>query len=48
VVVEAGAVSYSTVTRLADGRVGLLYERGTVDAIVFATFDPASLAPCGA
>jgi sialidase-1 len=48
VVVEPGVVSYSTLTRLGDGRIGLLYERGTVDAIVFATFDPASLGACGA
>lgn len=40
-VVETGAASYSTVTRLADGRFGLLYERGTVSAIVFASFDLA-------
>jgi len=39
VVVEPGAASYSTLTRLPDGRVGLLYERGTVNAIVFASFD---------
>jgi len=40
-VVESGAASYSTVTRLADGRFGLLYERGTVSEIVFAAFDLA-------
>ncbi|BCS31549.1 hypothetical protein TBR22_A07500 [Luteitalea sp. TBR-22] len=47
-VVEPGAASYSTLATLPDGRVGILYERGTVSAIVFAAFDPASLGPCGA
>ena len=49
VVVEPGAASYSTLTRLPDGRFGLLYERGTVNAIVFAWFDEAWLgaSPCG-
>lgn len=40
-VVEAGPAAYSTLTRLADGRFGLLYERGNVDGIVYATFDLA-------
>lgn len=51
VVVEPGAASYSTLTRLPNGRVGLLYERGTVNALVFASFEPAWLsagpATCG-
>lgn len=37
-VVEPGGASYSTLARLPDGRFGLLYERGSVTAIVFATF----------
>jgi sialidase-1 len=46
-VVEPGAASYSTIAVLPDGRVGVLYERGTVSAIVFAVFDPKTLGPCG-
>lgn len=42
-VVEAGPAAYSTVTRLSDGRFGLLYERGNVAAIVYAAFDLAWL-----
>ena len=42
-VVEPGPIAYSTVTRLPDGRFGLLYERGSVDAIVYASFDLAWL-----
>lgn len=37
-VVEPGGASYSTLARLPDGRFGLLYERGGVTAIVFASF----------
>ncbi len=38
-VVEPAGASYSTLARLADGRFGLLYERGSVDRLVFAAFD---------
>jgi sialidase-1 len=37
-VVEPGAASYSTLARLPNGDFGILYERGSVTAIVFATF----------
>lgn len=37
-VVEPAGASYSTLARLPDGTFGLLYERGGVTAIVFATF----------
>nr|WP_291983597.1 sialidase family protein [Luteitalea sp.] len=45
-VLEPGGASYATLARLPDGRMGVLYERGTVSAIVFAVFDPASLGAC--
>ncbi|MGW1314893.1 exo-alpha-sialidase [Streptomyces sp. NPDC002426] len=38
-VVNAGSAAYSTLTRLPDGRLGLLYERGGVDAITYSSFD---------
>ncbi|MGW7073357.1 exo-alpha-sialidase [Streptomyces sp. NPDC054855] len=38
-VVEPGAAAYSTLTKLPDGRVGLLYERGGYDHITYASFD---------
>lgn len=38
-VVDAGAAAYSTLTRLPDGRLGLLYERGNVDHITYSSFD---------
>ncbi|MFI6897375.1 exo-alpha-sialidase [Streptomyces sp. NPDC050256] len=38
-VVDAGAAAYSTMTRLPGGRVGLLYERGSVDHITYDSFD---------
>lgn len=38
-VVDAGAAAYSTLTRLPGGRLGLLYERGSVDHITYASFD---------
>jgi sialidase-1 len=38
-VVEPSGASYSTLARLPDGRFGLLYERGSVTAIAFATFN---------
>ncbi|GAA2988608.1 MULTISPECIES: sialidase family protein [Streptomyces] len=38
-VVEPGSAAYSTLTRLPDGRVGLLYERGNVQAITYSSFD---------
>lgn len=38
-VVDAGAAAYSTLTRLPDGRVGLLYERGDYEHITYDSFD---------
>ncbi|MFD7861021.1 exo-alpha-sialidase [Streptomyces sp. NPDC059783] len=38
-VVDAGASAYSTLTRLPDGRLGLLYERGNYEHITYASFD---------
>ena len=41
-IVHAGPAAYSTMVRLADGRVGLLFERGDADpyeAVAFARFD---------
>ncbi|TXS33247.1 sialidase family protein [Streptomyces sp. gb1(2016)] len=38
-VVNSGAAAYSTLTRLPDGRLGLLYERGSVSAITYSSFD---------
>uniref|UniRef100_A0AAU3GN60 exo-alpha-sialidase n=1 Tax=Streptomyces sp. NBC_01401 TaxID=2903854 RepID=A0AAU3GN60_9ACTN len=38
-VVDPGSAAYSTLTRLPDGRLGLLYERGGVDAITYSSFD---------
>ncbi|WP_406408041.1 exo-alpha-sialidase [Streptomyces halstedii] len=38
-VVEPGSAAYSTLTRLPDGRLGLLYERGNVQAITYSSFD---------
>ncbi|MFE3379931.1 exo-alpha-sialidase [Streptomyces anulatus] len=42
-VVEAGGAAYSTMTRLADGTFGLLYESGPYQHITFARFDAAWL-----
>ncbi|MFB6836121.1 exo-alpha-sialidase [Streptomyces sp. NPDC056361] len=42
-VVEAGGTAYSTMTRLADGTFGLLYESGPYQRITFARFDSAWL-----
>ncbi|MGW0935763.1 exo-alpha-sialidase [Streptomyces sp. NPDC002666] len=38
-VVDAGAAAYSTLTRLPDGRLGLLYERGNYEHITYSSFD---------
>lgn len=38
-VVDPGAAAYSTLTRLPDGRVGLLYERGDYQYMTYASFD---------
>ncbi|WP_406091036.1 exo-alpha-sialidase [Streptomyces sp. NBC_01013] len=38
-VVDAGAAAYSTLTRLPDGRVGLLYERADYTHITYDSFD---------
>ncbi|MYW13906.1 exo-alpha-sialidase [Streptomyces sp. SID2563] len=38
-VVEPGAAAYSTLTRLPDGRLGLLYERGNYEHITYSSFD---------
>ncbi|MFJ6462643.1 exo-alpha-sialidase [Streptomyces sp. NPDC091387] len=38
-VVDPGAAAYSTLTRLPDGRVGLLYERGDYEHITYDSFD---------
>ncbi|MFG3526842.1 exo-alpha-sialidase [Streptomyces sp. NPDC047917] len=38
-VVDPGAAAYSTLTRLADGRLGLLYERADYQHITYASFD---------
>ncbi|WP_371602560.1 exo-alpha-sialidase [Streptomyces sp. NBC_01220] len=38
-VVDAGAAAYSTLTRLPDGRLGLLYERGDYEHITYSSFD---------
>lgn len=38
-VVDPGAAAYSTLTRLPDGRVGLLYERADYQHITYASFD---------
>ncbi|THA34232.1 exo-alpha-sialidase [Streptomyces sp. A1277] len=38
-VVDAGAAAYSTLTRLPDGRLGLLYERGNAEHITYDSFD---------
>ncbi|MBO0912996.1 sialidase family protein, partial [Streptomyces laculatispora] len=37
--VDSGAAAYSTLTRLPDGRVGLLYERGDYAHITYDSFD---------
>ncbi|MFE3556198.1 exo-alpha-sialidase [Streptomyces sp. NPDC059193] len=42
-VVEAGASAYSTLTRLADGTFGLLYESGPYQRITFARFNASWL-----
>ncbi|MFE0651979.1 exo-alpha-sialidase [Streptomyces sp. NPDC059534] len=42
-VVETGGSAYSTLTRLADGTFGLLYESGPYQRITFARFNPAWL-----
>ncbi|MFJ8751802.1 exo-alpha-sialidase [Streptomyces sp. NPDC102441] len=38
-VVDPGSAAYSTLTGLPDGRLGLLYERGGVEAITYSSFD---------
>ncbi|MET8740621.1 exo-alpha-sialidase [Streptomyces sp. NPDC004728] len=38
-VVDPGAAAYSTLTRLADGRLGLLYERADYTHITYSSFD---------
>lgn len=38
-VVDPGSAAYSTLTRLPDGRVGLLYESGGYQYITYASFD---------
>ncbi|MGY3060079.1 sialidase-1 [Streptomyces sp. TE3672] len=38
-VVDPGAAAYSTLTRLADGRLGLLYERADYQHITYSSFD---------
>ncbi|MEU6678716.1 exo-alpha-sialidase [Streptomyces sp. NPDC046925] len=38
-VVDPGSAAYSTLTKLPDGRVGLLYERGDYAHITYASFD---------
>ncbi|MFF1695847.1 exo-alpha-sialidase [Streptomyces sp. NPDC058257] len=38
-VVDAGAAAYSTLTRLPNGRVGMLYERGDYAHITYSSFD---------
>ncbi|WP_333733858.1 exo-alpha-sialidase [Streptomyces sp. IBSBF 3010] len=38
-VVDPGAAAYSTLTRLPDGRLGLLYERGNYEHITYSSFD---------
>ncbi|WP_285566393.1 exo-alpha-sialidase [Streptomyces sp. RTGN2] len=38
-VVDAGAAAYSTLTRLPDGRLGLLYERADYTHITYSSFD---------
>ncbi|MEU8624696.1 sialidase family protein [Streptomyces sp. NPDC048669] len=38
-VVDPGAAAYSTLTRLPDGRLGLLYERGNAEHITYDSFD---------
>lgn len=42
-VVEPGPAAYSTLSRLADGTFGLLYESGPYQTITFARFDAAWL-----
>lgn len=39
-VVESGAAGYSTLVTLPGGDIGVLYERGTYEAITFARFTP--------
>ncbi|MET7642217.1 exo-alpha-sialidase [Streptomyces sp. NPDC005426] len=38
-VVDPGAAAYSTLTRLPDGRLGLLYERGAYEHMTYSSFD---------
>ncbi|MEV6166056.1 exo-alpha-sialidase [Streptomyces sp. NPDC052052] len=38
-VVDSGAAAYSTLTRLPDGRLGLLYERANYTHMTYASFD---------
>ncbi|WP_409061481.1 exo-alpha-sialidase [Streptomyces sp. SYP-A7185] len=42
-VVDPGSAAYSTLTKLPNGRVGLLYERGDYDHLTYASFDLAWL-----
>lgn len=41
--IEAGPAAYSCLTRLGDGRIGLLYERGPYKELVFTSFSLESL-----
>lgn len=45
-VIEPGAAAYSTLTRLPNGRVGLLYEGGKYATITFVAFDVRSVGDC--
>ncbi|MFI5234540.1 MAG: exo-alpha-sialidase [Gemmatimonadales bacterium] len=45
--VEPGAAAYSSLAKLQNGAVGLLYERGDYQHITFAKFDLAWLDRCG-
>ena len=42
-----GSSAYSTVTRLPDGQIGVLYERAGYGEIVFASVDPKALLAAG-
>ena len=47
VVVDAGAAGYSVVAPLADGSLGLAWERGDYAAIAFVRLDPADIGLAG-
>lgn len=38
-VVDPSSAAYSTLTRLPDGRLGLLYERDSYENITYSSFD---------